>query len=52
MLMEQHKDALQAINPGKKKKKGICILMLWVITAFEDDFNKQVFEILLLHCNG
>lgn len=26
--------------------------MLWVITAFEDDFNKQVFEILLLHCNG
>lgn len=51
MLMEQHKDALQAINPGKKKK-GICILMLWVITAFEDDFNKQVFEILLLHCNG
>lgn len=21
MLMEQHKDALQAINPGKKKKR-------------------------------
>lgn len=47
--MEQHKGALCKLLTQKEKtnkqKTPICILILWVVTAFEDDFKNEFLKL-------